>query len=86
MCVAISNVGNGSPVGNLDGLGSDGAGNWLVTDWVKGALYRLHPDGKADQLTDLNQGSADLEFVENDKLAIVPMMIDNKITAYKIDQ
>ena len=81
---AISDVGNGKPVGNLDGLESDGAGNWIVTDWINGALYRLHPDGKADQLLDLNKGSADLEFLEKDKIAIIPMMIDGKVTAYKV--
>ena len=82
---AISNVGNGAPVGNLDGLEPDGAGKWIATDWVNGTLYRLHPDGKADQLMDLNKGSADLEFVENSKLAIIPMMIDGKVTAYKVE-
>jgi sugar lactone lactonase YvrE len=81
---AISDVGNGKPVGNLDGLESDGAGNWIVTDWIDGALYRLHSDGKADRLLDLNKGSADLEFLEQDKIAIIPMMIDGKVTAYKI--
>ena len=81
---AISNVGDGSPVGNLDGLEPDGTGNWIVTDWVNGALYRLRPDGKADQLMDLNQGSADLEYVEKDQLAIIPMMKDGKVTAYKL--
>jgi len=81
---AISNVGDGTPVGNLDGLEPDGEGNWLVTDWIKGALYRLKKDGKADQLLDLNQGSADLEFIENGKLAIIPLMMDGKLTEYKL--
>ena len=58
----------------------------VATDWVNGALYRLHPDGKADQLMDLNKGSADLEFVENSKLAIIPMMIDGKVTAFKVNR
>ncbi|OED42021.1 hypothetical protein AB833_08070 [Chromatiales bacterium (ex Bugula neritina AB1)] len=38
---SISTVGSGEPVGNLDGLESDGEGNWLVTDWMAGALYRI---------------------------------------------
>ena len=81
----ISAVGSGEPVGNLDGLEPDGAGNWIVTDWVGGALYRIHPDGTADQLMDLNQGSADLEFLDNEKLVIIPMMMDGKVTAHRID-
>ena len=81
----ISAVGSGEPVGNLDGLEPDGSGNWLATDWVGGALYRIHPDGTADQLMDLNQGSADLEFLDNEKLVIIPMMMDGKVTAHRID-
>ncbi len=81
----ISAVGSGEPVGNLDGLEPDGAGNWIATDWVDGALYRLHPDGTPDHLLDLNAGSADLEYIEGDKLVIIPMMMDGKVTAYHIE-
>ncbi|MER8481824.1 hypothetical protein [Mesorhizobium sp. M1322] len=80
----ISDIGSGEPVGNLDGLESDGAGNWLVTDWVAGALFRIHSDGKVEQLMDLNQGSADLEFLEEKKLAIIPMMMDGKLVATRL--
>ena len=83
---AISDIGPGEPVGNLDGLEPDGAGNWLVTDWVAGTLFRIHPDGKAEQLMDLNQGSADLEFMEKEKLAIIPMMMDGKLVATQLDR
>jgi sugar lactone lactonase YvrE len=82
---AISNIGPGEPVGNLDGLEPDGAGNWLVTDWVAGALLRIHADGTVEQLMDLNQGSADLEFMEEEKLAIIPMMMDGKLVATQLD-
>ncbi len=78
---AISTVGSGKPVGNLDGLEPDGQGNWLVTDWVDGALYRIHADGQADLLMDLGQGSADLGVIDGGAIALVPMMMDNKVTA-----
>jgi len=78
---SISTVGSGEPVGNLDGLESDGEGNWLVTDWVAGALYRIAPDGNADLLMDLNQGSADLGVINNEDIVLLPMMNDNKVIA-----
>ena len=81
----IAAVGSGEPVGNLDGLEPDGAGNWLSTDWVGGALYRIAPDGTPTQLMDLNQGSADLEYDEANKLAIIPMMMDGNVKAFRID-
>jgi hypothetical protein len=33
---------------------------------------------------DLNQGSADCEYRADEKLAIIPMMNDNKLVAYRI--
>jgi outer membrane protein assembly factor BamB len=78
----ISTVGSGTPVGNLDGLESDGQGNWLVTDWVAGALYRIKADGSFENLVDLNQGSADLEVIEKDGMAVIPMMMDNTVVAH----
>ena len=81
----ISALGSGEPVGNLDGLEPDGAGNWLATDWMGGALYRINSDGSAEQLLDLNQGSADLGYLEGEKLAVIPMMMDGKVVAYRFD-
>ena len=81
---ALDNLGGGQPIGNLDGLERDSAGNFLVTDWFHGALFRIREDGSYDTLLDLNQGSADLEVVDDGKTAIVPMMMDNAITAYSI--
>lgn len=82
---AISSLGSGAAVGNLDGLESDGRGSFLVTDWMAGGLYLIAPSGEADLLLDLNQGSADLEYLAAQGLAIVPMMMDGKVTAYKIE-
>lgn len=82
---AISAIGSGEPVGNLDGLEPDGAGNWLATDWIGGGLLRIRPDGSFEQLLDLNQGSADIEYLEGEGVAVVPMMMDNRLVAYKIE-
>lgn len=80
----ISSLGDGSPVGNLDGLESDGSGAYLVTDWMAGSLYRITASGKADLLLDLNQGAADLEYIQSKHLAIIPMMMDGKVIAYEV--
>lgn len=82
---AIAPLGSGEPVGNLDGLEPDGAGNWLVTDWIAGALLRIRPDGSFDQLLDLDMGSADLEYVASERIAVIPMMLDDRIVAYQLD-
>ncbi|MGH1477896.1 MAG: SMP-30/gluconolactonase/LRE family protein [Geminicoccales bacterium] len=81
----ITSLGGGEPVGNLDGVEADGKGGYLVTDWMSGGLYRFAADGSSELLIDLNQGSADHEVIEAEGIAVIPMMMDGKVTAYKID-
>ena len=80
---AIEALGDGTPVGNLDGIEPDGQGNYFVTDWVAGALYRVKPSGEAEQLLDLNEGSADLEVRAGQVL--IPIMMDGEVRAWRID-
>jgi sugar lactone lactonase YvrE len=80
----ISSIGSGEAVGNLDGVEATSEGDYLVTDWAGGALFRIDSSGDAEQILDLNQGSADLEYRADEKLAIIPMMNDNKLVAYRI--
>lgn len=81
----ITSIGDGKPVGNLDGLESDGKGGYFVTDWLKGGLLNIASDGKVSQVMDLNQGSADLEFVAAKQLLVIPMMVDGKLVAYGVE-
>ena len=60
-------------------------GGYLVTDWAKGALDRVDAKGKVDMLIDLNQGSADLTYLPDKKLVLIPMMLDNSLVAYQLD-
>ena len=60
-------------------------GVYLVTDWAAGALYRVDAKGKAERLIDLNQGSADLTYLPDKKIVLIPMMLDNTLVAYRLD-
>ena len=81
----MSPIGNGQPIGNLDGLELLQPGVYLVTDWAAGALYRVDAKGKAERLIDLNQGSADLTYLPDKKIVLIPMMLDNSLVAYRLD-
>ncbi len=81
---AITDLGD-QPIGNLDGLEPDGQGGYLATDWVAGALYRIDAGGKAEMLMDLDQGSADLHYIVSEQVAIIPIMTDNAVAAYKVE-
>ena len=82
---SVSQIGNGQPIGNLDGLELLQPGVYLVTDWAAGALYRVDAKGKAERLIDLNQGSADLTYLPDKKIVLIPMMLDNSLVAYRLD-
>lgn len=82
----VTDLGSGEPIGNLDGLEADGRGGYLVTDFIAGALYRIQPDGAAEQLIDLNPLSADLEVTDGGKTAIIPQMGDNRVTAWRLEK
>ena len=80
----VTDLGDPTPVGNLDGVEPDGKGGYLVTDWVKGGLFRIAGDGKATPLLPLKHGSADVG-TEPDGIVIIPMIMDGMVVAYKVD-
>ncbi len=82
---SIAALGSGDPVGNLDGLEPDGKGNWMVSDWIGGGVYRVAEDGGKTMLLDLDMGSADLEYIPGQSLLIVPMMLNGKLVAYRVN-
>ncbi len=82
---SVAPLGSGDPIGNLDGLEPDGKGNWIVSDWIAGAVYRVAADGSRTMLLDIGTGSADLEYIADRSLLIVPMMLDGTLVAYRVE-
>jgi sugar lactone lactonase YvrE len=80
----ISSIGDGSPVGNLDGVEGNDEIGFYVTDWMNGRLFHINTNGTVTTLLELSQGSADIEFIMKKDLILIPMMKDNKLLAYKI--
>jgi sugar lactone lactonase YvrE len=80
----ISSLGDATPVGNLDGVESDGKGSYYVTDWMNGKLFHIDSSGNASELLSLGQGSADHEVILDKGLIIIPMMMNNTVQAYTI--
>jgi len=81
----IAPLGSGEAIGNLDGLTSLDDKVYLVTDWAAGALFSVDAKGNANRLIDLNQGSADLGPMPDQKGVLIPMMLDNTLAAYRLE-
>ena len=80
----VKSIGDGQPVGNLDGVESDQHGNYYVTDWMAGKLLHIDNNGNFKVLLSLEQGMADHEFITGETLFLIPMMKSNKLLAYKL--
>lgn len=72
------------PFGNLDGLEIDASGNYLVSDWRAGKVFRISKSGEATELFSGMNGAADIGFNKGTQMLIIPRMGDAQITAYDL--
>jgi len=80
----IENVGDGKPLANIDGVQAYKEG-WLLTDPMAGKLIYLNKKGKVKAKLPLKLGASDLTYVANQKLIVIPMMMDNTVEAYQME-
>lgn len=72
-------------LGNLDGLEKDPAGDYLVSDWVAGKVFRVSAKtGRAQETLSGFKGSADIAWIPEKHLVVVPRMAENELTAYEL--
>jgi hypothetical protein len=81
---AIKDLGDGRPIGNLDGLERGRRGSYIVTDFNAGKLFRIQRDGSFTELADLEAASADLEVLDKGKTVIIPFLLADKVVAYTV--
>ena len=79
---AISPFGDGSSPGNLDGIEPDGTGGVVVTANGQGLLLDVKPGKPAVELAKVKPGAADLEYVAQAGLFVIPQMQENEVVAY----
>lgn len=71
------------PLGNLDGLESDGRRGYYVSDWLAGKIFHVAADGTSKVWLQLEQGTADIGIVPG-KWLLVPMMLNGELRAYPL--
>lgn len=76
---AITPYGSADPSGVLDGVEPDGAGGVLITDNMGGRLLQQSPGGAAAEVGKLEPGAADLEYVADQGLVVVPLTPSNTV-------
>ncbi|MBC8868813.1 MAG: SMP-30/gluconolactonase/LRE family protein [Planctomycetes bacterium] len=74
------------PTGKLDGVEVDGKGGYIVTDWMVGKVFQIAGDGATETLLELEQGTADLAYLADKGVLILPRMSEGKVTAYDLSK
>ena len=70
----------------MDGLRKDGKGNYLFSDY-NGRIFRLSRTGKVEMLLNTKAPQrfcADFEYIPEQRLLIIPSLLDNRIVTYKL--
>jgi hypothetical protein len=81
----IASLGKGSI---MDGVQADGKGNYIISDY-RGRVFRVTPVGKKTRLLDttaLGVNSADLEYIVDKNLLVIPTLMSNRLVAYKVSE
>jgi len=81
----ITPMGDGKPVGNLDGLEKDGA-DYLVTDWIAGKFFRISKSGAVTVLKDGFKNSADIGYDPARRLVVLPEMGGGALQILRLDR
>jgi sugar lactone lactonase YvrE len=71
----------------IDGLRCDGSGSYIVSDY-NGRVLRVTADGQQTELVNTTSSgalAADLEFIPEKQLLIIPGLVDNRLTGYRVD-
>ena len=80
---ALAKIGSG-----IDGLRSDGRGNYFISDW-QGRTSFVSATGQVSVLLDTRAkriNAADLEYIKDMQLLLIPTFFDNRVVAYKVSR
>jgi len=72
--------------GGIDGIAPDGKGNYFISDW-RGKTSLVSPSGQITELLNTTNdkiNAADITFIKDKKLLLVPTFFDNRVMAYEV--
>ncbi len=75
---SITNI-TKNPLGNLDGLELDKNGDFLVSDWVAGKVFKVSREGQSSILFEGKKGLADIGYLPTQNLILIPGMLENNV-------
>ncbi|MFC2087007.1 SMP-30/gluconolactonase/LRE family protein [Bacteroidota bacterium] len=73
-------------LGHGDGIVPDGKDGFFTSNW-QGEIYHISPEWEANKLLDTKEekiNSADIDYIIEKNLLLVPTFFDNKVMAYRV--
>jgi len=74
------------PLGGLDGIEPAEANAWFLTDWPGARVMYFRRGQRASTVLKLTQGTADLEYDQDNGILYIPVMMSNRLVAYQVQQ
>ena len=72
------------PVGNIDGVESDGRGGYIVSDVFAGKILHVSDVGRVRVLKEVEGTAADIGYDPERKMLVVPHLRENKVSGYSL--
>jgi DNA-binding beta-propeller fold protein YncE len=77
----------GSGIGGGDGVVYSGKNNqFIVSNWY-GEVFAIKPEGQVTKILDLKDqklNTADIDYIEDKKLVLIPVFFGNRVMAYEV--
>lgn len=81
----IETIDQGDRWNNMDGIARYGKDKWLISDFIKGEILLINKGGQVEKTIVSKKGAADIFYVAEKNLLVVPLLMDNQVSAYKVD-
>ncbi len=78
-------MGKGEPIGELDAVQPNGRGGYFLSDWGAGEVMSYHPETGVQILKTISQGTADLDYIEEQELVVLPVMMSDRILGFRVE-
>ena len=72
-------------IGNLDGIQQTGDGDFFISDWATGTIYKIGDNGNKTKVLTSEKSSGDILYMEKDNTLILPMNRQNSVWWYQLN-